>query len=84
MTYIFCSLTIHKPHTRWEPEDLQVIMWESGRKVTDEYTEEDWKKINIKSIVNKYTKHPSAAMFAAQKADSQVFNCLLKHLNKHH
>ena len=51
---------------------MQVKLWETGRKVTSEYGPDGWKKPNIKGIVKKYTDHPEARMFAAQKADSQV------------
>ena len=57
---------------REQPDPLQVMLWDSGRKVTSEYSEDDWKKISIKAIVKRVTEHPMANMFAAPKADSQV------------
>ena len=57
---------------REKPDDLQVLLWDSARKVTDEYGEDDWKKLSIKSVVKKYVDHPSANMFCAPKADAQV------------
>ena len=54
------------------PIDLQVVLWESGRKVTSEYAEGDWKKISIKPILRRCVDHPSANMFRAPKADPQL------------
>ena len=57
---------------REAPDPLQVVLWDSGRKVTSEYGDEDWKKLSIKGIVKRFTSHPGAVMFSAQKPDSQL------------
>ena len=51
---------------------MQRLLWESGRKTTSEYSENDWKNNGVKGIVKKWTDHPMAATFAAPKADPQV------------
>ena len=66
---------------REEPDPLQVFLWESARKVTDSYTEDEWKKISVKGVIRRYTEHLMAIAFSAPKADTQVdlFSWLLNH-----
>ena len=55
--------------TRKEPEELQVYLWETSRKVSSDFAPNDWKRLTIKSMVRKYTEHPSAVRFSAPQAE---------------
>ena len=52
-----------------EPEELQVYLWETSRKVSSDFAPNDWKRLTIKSMVRKYTEHPSAVMFSTPQAE---------------
>ena len=75
----YCSVTTRElvskfgsVTTRKEPEELQVYLWETSRKVSSDCAPNDWKRLSIKSVVRKYTEHPSAVMFSAPQAEPQL------------
>ena len=54
------------------PSEEQVEGWKRARKMSQEFNDEDWKKLSAKSSVEKYTGHGSALDFQAMEVDSEI------------
>ena len=54
------------------PSELAIEMWRRGRRLGKDFGPEEWKNIRVSGHVKKYTTHPGAEEFAAQKADAEL------------
>ena len=57
---------------RIKPNDEDKKLWLETRKMSDEFPEEDWKKVKVTRLVDFYSGHAEAKVFKAFEADPEV------------
>jgi hypothetical protein len=51
------------------PEQMAQFLWGQARKIGSDFTKDEWKTVNQKSLIKSYTAHPEASMFDSQMVD---------------
>ena len=57
---------------RVEPDEEDKKLWMETRRMTKEFSEEDWKKVKVTRLVDYYSGHADAKVFKAMEADPEV------------
>ena len=57
---------------KFVPGEMQLEIWNQIIKFDPEYGQDAWLKYSVGSLLDKWTGHPSAAPFNAQKPDSAL------------
>ena len=62
----------HNPKRRFEVSEAQQDSWRSIRRMSDDWSEEDWKLLKASKIALAYTGHKSAKQFRALPMDTEA------------
>jgi len=53
------------------PDEMELFLWEQGRKTGSDFGPLDWKSLKVGQIVKIYNSHVAAEVFCAQEADPE-------------
>ena len=57
---------------RIKPDEEDKKLWLETRRMSDEFPEEDWKKVKVSKLMDFYSGHADAKVFKALEADPEV------------
>ena len=57
---------------RVEPDEEDKKLWMETRRMSKEFSEDDWKKVKVTGLVDYYSGHADAKVFKALEADPEV------------
>ena len=58
-------------NSRIIPDEMELFLWEQGRKTGSDFGPLDWKSLKVGQIVKIYNSHVAAEVFCAQEADPE-------------